>query len=245
MGVLKRIGRDARVRRVASRFVSIYIRLVRHSGRWTEQGGEIPGAFWDRGEPFILAFWHGRLMMMPCCWRPGVAMSMLTSQHRDGDLIAEIIAHFGLGTVRGSSTRSGASAVRAMVRALRAGQCVGITPDAPRGPYMRASDGIIAVARLSGAAIIPATYGIARWQVLSTWDRFTVPAPFSRGVFLWGKPLHVAKDAEVDAARNDLETRLNALCAEADGLCGRDPVLPAAADGGFVVEGVGRARPAP
>jgi hypothetical protein len=227
MSLLKRISRAAWTRRLAASTVAWYMRLVRHSGRWAVYGGHIPAGFWDRDEPFILATWHGRLLMMPLAWRRGVAMRMLVSRHRDGELISRTIAHFGVETVRGSSSRNGAGAVRAMVRALRAGISVGITPDAPRGPYMRASRGVVAIAQLSGAAIVPAVYGVARRRVLPTWDRFTVPAPFSRGVFMWGEPLRVAKDEDPVAARLELETRLNALSAEADRACGQEPVQPA------------------
>ena len=227
MSLLKRISRTAWTRRLAGRLVAWYIQLVRHSGRWTVSGGDIPAGFWDRSEPFILAVWHGRILMMPSSWRRGAPLRMLTSPHRDGELIARTIARFGLGTVRGSSRRNGTQAARALVRALRAGACVGITPDGPRGPYMRAGRGVIAIAQLSGAAIIPAAYGVARRRVLPTWDRFTVPAPFSRGVFMWGEPLRVAKGEDPVVARLELEARLNALCAEADRACGQEPLRPA------------------
>jgi hypothetical protein len=94
---------------------------------------------------------------------------------------------------------------------------------------MRASDGVISLARLSGVPVIPATYGASRRKVLGSWDRFVVPLPFSRGVFLWGEPIQVARDADAaaqEAARQELEDRLNALTREADRLCGRETVPP-------------------
>lgn len=206
-----------------------YIRLVYRTSRWKVVGGDIPERFWDEGTPFILAFWHGRLLMMPYSWRRGRAMNMLISQHRDGELIAKTISHFRLGTVRGSSKRGGAGALRSLVKALAEGSYAGVTPDGPNGPRMRASDGIISVARLSGAPIIPVTFSASRRRLLRTWDRFFVPLPFSRGVFLWGEPIHVARDvdgAAQEAARKRVEDSLNALTREADRMFGGEAVPP-------------------
>jgi lysophospholipid acyltransferase (LPLAT)-like uncharacterized protein len=218
------------LRAFACWLTALYIKLVHATGRWRTVGGEIPDAYWQRNEPFILAFWHGRLLMMPYVWQQGRAMNMLISQHRDGELIARTISHFDLGAVRGSPKSGGAAALRTMIRSLKAGEWVGVTPDGPRGPRMRSSDGVISVARLSGVAVIPATYAARRRRVLNTWDSFTIPLPFTEGVFLWGEPLHVPRDAGEDAteaSRRQLEDRLNALTAEADRLCGQEPVAPA------------------
>ena len=204
-----------------------YIRLVRVTSRWQVVNGEAANRAWDRGEPFILAFWHGRLLMMPYAWRRGVEIGMLISTHRDGELIAGTIRHFGLSAVRGSSRRDGAAALRAMLRALRAGTCVGITPDGPRGPRMRASAGVVGIAKLSGAKVVPAAFATSRRALLGTWDRFALALPFSRGVFVWGEPIGVGRhDDDLQAARA-IETALNAVTAEADRLVGQRPVEPA------------------
>ncbi len=220
------LGSDA-VRRVLCWLGAQYIRFVYATGRWTVLRGDIPRAFWDRGEPFILCFWHGRLLMMPYCWNRRVDIHMLISQHRDGQIIARTVGHFGIRTIAGSSRRGGAGALRAMLKVLQAGECVGITPDGPRGPRMRASDGIVSVARLAGVPIVPATFAVDRRHVLGSWDRFVVAWPFARGVLAWGEPIHVTRDADVEAARARVEEALNVLTAEADALVGAAPVEPA------------------
>ncbi|MEK9722900.1 MAG: lysophospholipid acyltransferase family protein [Rhodospirillaceae bacterium] len=227
---IKAVLKSDTVRRFACWLGSHYIRFVHATGRWRTERGAAAEQFWNDGRPFILAFWHGRLLMMPYCWRRDVPIHMLISQHRDGQLIARTVSHFGIQTVAGSSSKGGAQALRAMVKALAAGECVGVTPDGPRGPRMRASDGIVSVARLSGVPILPATYSTAGGRVLGSWDRFLVARPFSRGVIVWGEPLSVPRDADaegVEAARRELEARMNAITAEADRLVGRDPVAPA------------------
>ena len=229
MGWVKRLGASPRLRAALCWAGAQYIRFVRASGPWQTMGAETPERYWREGKGFILAFWHGRLLMMAHCWRRSVPMHMLISQHRDGEFIAETIRHFGLGTVRGSTKKGGGAALRTMVRALKAGECVGITPDGPRGPRMRAGIGAISLARLSGAPIIPAAYAASRRTLLSSWDRFVLALPFSRGVILWGEPITVPREADAaaeEAARAALEAQLNALTEKADRLVGQTPIAP-------------------
>lgn len=212
---------------------SLHIRAVRALGRWRVVRRDIPRRLWDEGRPFILCFWHGRLLMMPYCWDRRVPIHMLISRHRDGQIIARTVAHFGIDTVAGSSSRGGSAALRALVRLLKSGRCVGITPDGPRGPRMRASSGIVNVARLSGAPVVPVSFSAAPRTLLKSWDRFLVAWPFGRGVFVWGEPVTVAPHAspdEMEAARALIEERLNAVTTEADRLCGHVPVEPAPAE---------------
>jgi len=229
MGAAKRVVRSDWGRRILCWLVAQYIRLVWWTSRWETEGAEIPGAFWSQQRPFILAFWHGRLLMAPQAWPATHSMNMLISGHADGRIIADAIAHFGLKTIMGSRSKGGLAALRAMVRALAEGENIGVTPDGPRGPLMRASPGIIAAAKLSQAAIIPLTFATTNRVILRSWDRFHVALPFTRGLFLWGEPLFVPKDADaaqLEALRLELEHRMNALTAIADQRCGHAPVVP-------------------
>ncbi len=233
MSLIKRISRSAPAQAGLCWLGAWYIRLVYLTGRWEVGGDEETRRLWDRGDAFILAFWHGRLLMMPYAWRRGVAIRMLISNHPDGQLIARTVRHFGIGWAAGSSTRGGAGALRTMIRALKAGESVGITPDGPKGPRMRAGDGAIALARLTGAPILPATFSASRAVQVGSWDRFLVALPFARGVFLWGRPIRVAERAgpgDMMQARHELEASLNDLTRDADRKCGRPPVEPAPLD---------------
>lgn len=230
MGLAKRIGKSERIRGMLCWLVAQYIRLVWALGRWQVIGGHIPAAYWDAERPFILAFWHGRLLMMPKCWRSTTPIHMLISQHRDGKLIGRTVGHFGIQTIEGSTTRGGAQALRSIIRTLKGGGCVGITPDGPRGPRMHATAGMINIARLSGCPIIPVCYSSTSRRLLQSWDRFAVTFPFSRGVFLWGEPIMVSKDldeAGVEDMRQRVQEIMVAQAAEADRLMGVAPVQPA------------------
>ncbi|HIJ38100.1 MAG TPA: lysophospholipid acyltransferase family protein, partial [Rhodospirillaceae bacterium] len=189
--------------------------------------GEIPAFFWEQNKPFILAFWHGRILMMPFCWRRERPINMLISQHRDGQIIARTVSHFGIDTIAGSSSRGGFSALRSMLKNLKAGRCVGITPDGPRGPRMTASEGIVQLAKISGTPIIPCTFS-SRWRfVLGSWDRFILALPFSRGEIRWGQPITVPGDANpalLEELRATIEQQLNAITDETDRRMGHPPI---------------------
>ncbi len=230
MSWAKRIGKSEELRGLLCWLGSLYIRFVFLTGRWQVVNGGHADALWDRNSPFILAFWHGRILMMPKSWRSSVPIHMLISQHRDGQLIARTVSHFGIDTVQGSTTRGGSAALRAMLKFLKSGECVGITPDGPKGPRMRASDGIVAVARLAGVPILPATFATSRRKLLGSWDRFAVALPFSRGVFVWGDPIGVPKESDeaaMETARRAVEDSLNAITRDADARMGQTTPDPA------------------
>ncbi len=227
--LIKRIGQSEAMRGLLCWLAAQFIRVVRASGPWRILGREHIEQFLAPKRPFILAFWHGRLLMAPCAWPRDRTIKMLISTHRDGELIARTVAHFGIETVRGSKSKGGSAALRTMMKALEAGDDVGITPDGPRGPRMRAQPGAIALASLSGAPIVPLTFSTSRRHVISSWDRFLVALPFGRGVLLWGEPLYVPRDADKgtrETLRLELERRMNTLAAEADRLVGHTPIEP-------------------
>ena len=226
----RRIIRSDALRRALCRLIALYVRLVFATSRWTIEGAETPGRFHESGRPFILAFWHGRLLMMPMAWRRDVPIHMLISGHRDGRIIADAVGHFGIKSIAGSSSRGGGAALRQMVRTLKGGACVGVTPDGPRGPAMQASQGIVVTARLAQTPIIPLAYATRRRRVMRSWDRFHLPFPFTSGIHLWGEPIAVPADADeatLEHYRRLVEQRLNALGAEADRRMGH-PVPPLA-----------------
>jgi hypothetical protein len=229
---LKTFLRRPAVQRVICAAAAGYIRLVRATSRLTIVGGEHPQRLWDAETPFILGFWHGRLLMMPYSWPRPRPMRVLISQHIDGRLISGTLKLFGIDNIAGSSSRGGAAALVAIVRSLkRDGVSVAISPDGPRGPRMRASLGIVQAARLSGAPILPCMYATSRRKVMNNWDRFILSLPFARSVFVWGEPMTVprdADDAEVEALRLELEARMNAVADQADALCGVEKTAPAA-----------------
>lgn len=172
------------------------IKFLQKTMKFEELNGERVELFWKRGENAIGAFWHGRLLMTPLIYK-GRGLKILTSRHRDGELISRTVHRFGLETVRGSSTRGGIAGIKGLARALQEGFDVAVAPDGPRGPRNKVQMGVIQLARISGRPIFPLTFSATRRKVLHTWDHFMLPLPFSRGVFVWGEPIWVDHSADM------------------------------------------------
>ncbi|MGE4526851.1 MAG: lysophospholipid acyltransferase family protein [Rhodospirillaceae bacterium] len=230
MSWIKDVTRGPAAQEAVNWLAAQYARLVWLTGRAGAVGVEHrEAAHAAMGGAAIYAFWHARLPLM---WAfPGVVRGrthVLISAHRDGRLIARVMERLGLHVVTGSKSKGGAQALLGMIRLLKRGECIGITPDGPRGPRMRVQMGTIALARASGAPILPITFSTRRCRFLGSWDRMQMPLPFSRGVYVFGEPLVVPREAEnLEAYRLLLEERLNAITAEADRLMGHPPVPPA------------------
>lgn len=134
-------------------------------------------------QPCIFAFWHNRILLMPSIYqkywghRPLVVM---ISRSRDGTMISDTAARFGIESARGSSSGQGVAALIKLTNNLvRQGKDVGVTPDGPRGPRYSVQEGVVHLARSSGLPVIPVTYDLKRkWEVKS-WDRFQIPVPFT------------------------------------------------------------------
>lgn len=206
--------------------------------RWQIEGQDHVDALRADGRGFVAAFWHGRLLFTPFCVPQGQRTLAVISNSRDGDLIGAIVARFGVEAVRGSSNdprktdrdKGGREAFGAALAALQAGAVVGITPDGPRGPRMRAQPGVAVLSAAAQVPVLPLAVSTRRGRLLGSWDRFLMPRPFDRGVVLYDAPLPPpprGDEAALEAHRLAIEARLNALTAEADRRMGRGTVEPA------------------
>lgn len=203
-----------------------YIRFVWATSRVERVCPPEAEAFFNDGRPFILAFWHSRILLMPYHWVPtGRKIHMLISQHNDGELIARSVRPFGVEWIPGSSRRGGKEALYAMIRLLRGGDTIGITPDGPKGPRQRVKPGIVHVAKLGRVPIIPVTYSVKRRKLAGSWDRFVIALPFNRVYLTVGSPLDVA-DVPVEAACATLEAVMNDQMIAADAYFGFPPTAP-------------------
>ncbi|HEU5406754.1 MAG TPA: lysophospholipid acyltransferase family protein [Nitrospira sp.] len=137
------------------------IRSVARTMHCETGGHEAVDGLYREGRNIILAFWHAQQLMIPIGYR-GAGSHVLISQHGDGEIIARIIARFGHEAVRGSSTRGGAGALRAMIKLGRSGRDVVVTPDGPKGPRQVAKLGVIHLAKATGLPIVPLAFACSK-----------------------------------------------------------------------------------
>ncbi len=140
----------------------------------------------------------------------------MISRSRDGQIIADVLALFGVQSARGSSSRGGSAAMRELLREARDGKGIVFTPDGPRGPAGVVKEGVIFAAQASRLPIMPLAFAASRDWTLRSWDRMIVPRPFSKGVFVYGEPMLVPRDGDPEEWRVKLERTLNELSAQAE-----------------------------
>jgi len=173
---------------------------------------------WHGGTPVLLAFWHGRALYFLHLYHRQ-RFTILVSRSKDGEFVSRVLQRFGVHVTRGSSSRGGAQGLREIVRKVHSGYHAAFTPDGPRGPRYTVQPGIVAVAKTTGAAILPVTYN-ARWKkVFRSWDTYLMPLPFSRVVVVYGKPIYVPAAASptiFQAKQHEVETSLRHITEMAD-----------------------------
>ncbi|MDR2098548.1 MAG: DUF374 domain-containing protein [Rickettsiales bacterium] len=179
-----------------------------------------------RGKPVIIVFWHSRGLFMMKIWRQKIGIRRhpicgVFSTHRDGRVMGNIYRWLGVRNVM-SAKRSAASAKEVafkLVKALKSGVSVGITPDGPLGPAKTfVTDSVFLFSKMTGAPIVPLYISASRAKFLRTWDRYMLIRPFSRSVIEAGDFVFVperADRAEIARIRGEL-TRV--MTAESDRL---------------------------
>jgi lysophospholipid acyltransferase (LPLAT)-like uncharacterized protein len=193
--------------------------LLRLVWRWSRIGqvigAEHVAAALDRAPSFIPVYWHQHQVS---CVKylleqraAGLKLGFLISPSVDGELAAMIVRNMGGEVIRGSSSHTGARALRDYYQALaHEGVSPAITPDGPRGPPWKFKPGAVLLAQLSGRPMIPLSYAASSaWKI--KWDRFVIPKPFSRIVVAVGEPVYVPKGlnaAGLERLQLDMEHRL-------------------------------------
>lgn len=187
----------------------------------------------DCPRTYIVSTWHDTLLL-PIMLRRTIRertaanrMTTLVSQHQDGSFLTDAMRHFYLGTVRGSTNRGGATALRTLIQLARE-QHICMTPDGPRGPRRVISPGIITLASLSGVPIIPCTFMASRcWQVRGSWTDLIVPKPFATSFGIIGPPFIVPGGLSkpgIELFRQQLQAEMDRCQTLADGLARGDAI---------------------
>ncbi len=156
-----------------------------------------------QGRTIIYTFWHGRMLYFPYLYRFSGKSVILTSPSKDGGIVARTAKIFGFSSIRGSSYKKGGPALLKMTRSIKEGKSVAVVGDGSRGPLYKVQEGIINLAYLTGAPILPVVYGAKNKIQLNTWDRFIIPLPFSKIKVMYGDPVYVDKKTEEKIPQSD------------------------------------------
>ena len=180
------------------------------------------------GESSLVSFWHSRTVLAThflrrYAIRRGVDVVGLTSLSRDGELATKIGEKWGLKVLRGSASRGGREALRAVYRAVMRGSSPVLIPDGPHGPRYRVKAGVVVLGQMAQRPVLPMGFAATAFWRLGSWDRMIVPKPFARIVVIVGEPYQVPRelgDDDLERTQLDLERILDRLTIEAEGRAG-------------------------
>ncbi len=211
MKIRKKIIKNYFVQHSLALISALYIKLVRLTSLIIVKNIESPQYYWQNNKPFILAFWHNQLMMISYCWKSNTKINILASSHSDGRFGAIVGKYFKLNNIPTSSNEKSIS-LKPVFTLLKNSNYIGITPDGPRGPNQKVSDGIIKISKATQVPIIPIGFSSSKFKTLKSWDSFIITKPFAKCAFVWGDSLNIPKncsDNEIEEYKNKLEMELN------------------------------------
>jgi lysophospholipid acyltransferase (LPLAT)-like uncharacterized protein len=166
--------------------------------------------------PRIFVLWHGRMLALaPLLWRQREPVTVLVGPMRDARIIGATLEALGAQRALGATGPTGARGLVALARRLQAGEAVCLAVDGPAGPSRQARSGAVALARRSGAPIIPLGAACAApWVWPNSWDDFWIPPPGARLELRVGRPLWAPpgpRRAAIPAGLAALQRSLEAL----------------------------------
>lgn len=206
-------------------FLTTFQRFTLATSRLRVINGEAVQGLLAANRPFILAIWHCNVYLSPILYR-GMDVYVLISKSKDGDLIDRVVHAFGNRSIRGSTSRGGPSALKAMIRVARQNSRLAFTPDGPRGPAFKVQPGIIAAASACGIPILPVHYESTRQKIARSWDSHRVPLPFGTIVHAYGQPIEIERELTEEQFEAERERVQQALLENMkDAIAARDALL--------------------
>ena len=221
MQIKKKFLKNFLIQELLGLITAIYIYFVRLTSSIKYENIIVPEKFWNNEEPFILAFWHSQLMMIGYSWKSKKRINILASGHSDGRFGSVVGKYFNLNNVEISS-KNKAISLKPIFKILQQNNCIGITPDGPRGPKEIVSEGIIKIANASRVPIIPMGFWSSKNFRLKSWDSFLITLPFSKCSFVWGEPIQIPSDMrknELKSFQKILEDKLKENVIKAENNC--------------------------
>lgn len=235
----KNIMTNPVIQEIIAGLIWAYMMLVKYTVRWEIRGKEHIQPQWDNPGSAVLCFWHGRVVGLLAGWRLDLLRpTILISKSTDGDMITRTARNLGVRAVRGSSRnpkkdesgKGGQQALKDIIKLLKDGEAVVVTPDGPRGPRYRAKPGAATAAVDTNTHAIVCGFAVKGMKALGSWDRQVLVWPFSKGVFVWGPIIPVpetgTRQEKIDLMRQQIEDSLIAINREADEACGLTPIEP-------------------
>lgn len=175
----------------------------------------------DSGRNIIFAVWHEHLWL-PVYYLRNRDCAALASESRDGEYITGVLERLNWEVVRGSTSRGGIRSLMKLIKKLRQGQEVAITTDGPTGPRRQVKPGIYYLAKKTDSVIVPLGVAFKTKKVFNSWDRFKLPAPFTKASLVFGEGITIAQEnaEDIDYYQELIKDRINQTIQTAEEVLG-------------------------
>ena len=214
MRVLKRFSKT----RIGQKFIGFLFyfitKLIFLSIRWKYFEESKKSTIFNNKHKYIFCCWHNKLFLGPHLLPRNRVINALQSSHSDGMITSLAFQYLGMNVILGSSKKGGMQAFRKMVKCLKLGESIAITPDGPKGPKEKVKEGIIKLAQITNTPIIPLVWATRKYKIINSWDNFVLPYPFSKGIYSFGRPIYIEKKIDMnkfELERQNLENEIKRL----------------------------------
>ena len=200
------------VKQIVAFLLYAYLRLVYLTTRWTYKfSSKTSEHAWKNARTTIALTWHDRLAILPrSILHLNDKYHILVSPHSDGIIISSVLKMLRFNIIPGSTNKNSMLAVKNIMRVLKSGENIAITPDGPRGPRHKINSNIIAIARKCDAVIMPVSCVASNYFTLKSWDKLMFPLPFGKISVYIGDPIA----SNIDLTDAQLESILNNLTSD-------------------------------
>jgi lysophospholipid acyltransferase (LPLAT)-like uncharacterized protein len=203
--------------KLAASAVSAYLHFTGITKRIFWQYNDKVKELEKNGQNYIFALWHSQQAFLVYAFRHTKACA-LVSLSTDGEYMAQMLKNFGIKSVRGSTSKGASNAVLKLLDSANQGYHPVLTPDGPRGPRKTIQQGILFLAQKTGLPVVPVSCGLKNKIVFNSWDKFEFPLPFGKAAIVYGNPIKVPPDGDLNQKSAEIKAELDRISTLADKL---------------------------
>ena len=214
MRILKRFSKTKYGQKSIGFLFYLITKFICFSIRWKCYDEDQKSKIINNKDQYIFCCWHNRLFLGPHLLPRNRIINALQSSHSDGMITSIAFKYLGMNVILGSSMKGGMQAFRKMVKCIKNGESIAITPDGPKGPKETVKEGVIKLAQITGIPIVPLVWSTKKFKLIDSWDNFVIPFPFSKGIYTFGKPIYVDKkisENNFEIVRLEVESEIKRL----------------------------------
>jgi len=214
MRILKRFSKTKYGQKSIGFLFYLITKFICFSIRWKCYDEDQKSNVINNKDQYIFCCWHNRLFLGPHLLPRNRIINALQSSHSDGMITSIAFKYLGMNVILGSSMKGGMQAFRKMVKCIKNGESIAITPDGPKGPKETVKEGVIKLAQITGIPIVPLVWSTKKFKIIDSWDNFVIPFPFSKGIYTFGKPIYVDKkisENNFEIVRLEVESEIKRL----------------------------------